>query len=701
MAYAKVLLETKSPGIANGLTYGTQQLSVEPGSLVTVPIRGKTTPGIVVEFTKHTADFAVKDIRTTLQQSPLLPKHALETAQWMADYYACNIRQAISPFLPGKKWLDLLPKVETFVRLLEHEVRLPGKRQQEVLDYLQDEDWVRLSTLRSDIQTPLSTLRTLERQGLLVLEERVQKYPQAKKFVEHPTLTAAQKVAYETIRQSTKPALLFGVTGSGKTEIYAKYIAEAVQEGKQAIVLVPEILLTEHTVQRFYTMLAPERIAVVHSRLTLTERTSIWRQCRAGAIDLVIGSRSALFSPLENLGLVVIDEEHEWTYKNEQTPRYHARETAEALCAFAGARLILGSATPSIESWSRAKNGQYTLARLQERYLQQPMPDVSIVDLAEIYFQDNYPLSPSLQAMIQETLDAKEQCVLFLNRRGHSSALLCMDCRRRVVSPHSQLPFTVHLRPDGKQELVDHTTNTRVDVPARCPHCQSVQLIQIGAGTQKIEQVLKHTFPQARVLRADSDTMQHPEDMRNLLKTMKEGQADILLGTQTVAKGLDLPSVTLAAVLVADVGMSLPHFRAGERVFQMLIQLTGRSGRSKPGRVVLQTFRPDCAEVQLAASHSTEEYLNKELKLREALGYPPYSKMLRLLCRGPSAAAHAKKLEEICTVHTVDCAVSAAPTIFGGGKVWQVLLRGENPAAVLPHIPHELCTVDVDPIECV
>ncbi len=306
-------------------------------------------------------------------------------------------------------------------------------------------------------------------------------------------------------------------------------------------------------------------------------------------MSLVIGSRSALFTPLQDLGLVILDEEHEWTYKNEQTPRYHARETAETLCRYAAAKLVLGSATPSLETWARAKEGRYHLVRLPERYLKQQFPAVRIVDLAQAQCGSLYPLSPSLLAAIEERLQKQEQSILFLNHRGIASALLCLDCRRRVVSPDSRLPFTVHRAPGNALKLVDHTTGLTLAVPTACPACGSVRLHCIGAGTQKVETLLKQRFPEARLLRADSDTLQHPEQMRSLLAAMRERRADILLGTQSVVKGLDLPQVTLAAVLLADIGLSLPHFRAGERIFQLLSQLTGRSGRSRPGEVIIQT----------------------------------------------------------------------------------------------------------------
>ena len=325
-----------------------------------------------------------------------------------------------------------------------------------------------------------------------------------------------------------KPSLLFGITGSGKTEVYAQLIADAITAGKQAIFLVPEILLTEHCIHRFEELIDPEAIAVIHSRLTPTAKREAWGAIARGEKKLVIGSRSALFAPSRNLGLVVIDEEHEWTYKNEQTPRYHARETAEKLCQLSGAKLVMGTATPSLEAWSRVKGDRYHLARLDERYGGAVLPDVRVIDLATVDFGDLYPFSPPLLDAIDDRLKKGEQSVLFLNRRGLATALLCLECRRRIVSPDSNLPFTVHSSGMGNPYLMDHTSGLRAEIPVQCPHCNSANLHCVGAGTQKIEAILERKFPNARILRADSDTLKHPEQMRLLLKKMREGQADIL-----------------------------------------------------------------------------------------------------------------------------------------------------------------------------
>ncbi|MBU0458731.1 primosomal protein N' [Patescibacteria group bacterium] len=622
----------------------------------------------------------------------------------MSKYYFCSLRQALRVWLPTPSWKNLAPKNELYFKLIDH--RLPPKRsfkQTLIVEYLKNIDWASQKELK-DMGAEKSTLKTMLTKGRITMEERKVDYKTCKPVIEEPNLTKAQTQAYQLINRSDKPSLLFGITSSGKTEIYAQLISDAVKKGKQAILLVPEILLTEHCIHRFEELIGKEHIAVVHSRLTAGQRRKEWRRIHNGGAHLVIGSRSALFAPVPNLGVVIIDEEHEWTYKNEQTPRYHARETAAKLCEFAKAKLIMGTATPSVESWARAKFGEYQLVNLPERYQNHPLPDVRVVDLTKVNFGKLYPFSPPLLNAIEDRLKKGEQSVLFLNRRGSATSLMCFECRRRIVSPESNLPFTVHKDPQGKPYLLDHTSGIQASVPVECPACKSTNLHAVGAGTQKIEDILSKQFPNARLLRADSDTLTHPEHMRLLLKKMREGHADILLGTQSVVKGLDLPNVTLAAVLIADVGLSLPHFRAGERIFQLLTQLTGRSGRAKPGEVIIQTFRPDSAEVKYAANHQTKEFLNEELKLRLHAGYPPATNMIRLIIREDArtrAIQLVNKIKAISNKDNLELKVSSAPQMFGGGRSWHVLIRGVKPSSVLNKIDLKNVVVDIDPMECV
>lgn len=713
--FLTVVTSSRSAALGKGLTYEADDASrdhhdIKPGSAVRVPLRKRIVEGIVIEVIqkKLQTEFDLRSVKDVLGDSPLLTEAQMKTVRWMSDYYCCSLRQALQVWLPPPPWAKLLPTDVIAYRKVRDE--LPrGKKAQSVVEFLNGKEWISRHELSRETGSSAAVLKRLVQQGFLVQENQKPVTRNLQREIpavtNHVTLTPAQKEIFEAIKNEPKPSLLFGITSSGKTEIYASLIEETVQKGKQAILLVPEIFLTENVIERFEKLLPPDRIAILHSRLKPGQRKEEWKRIHAGDVSLVIGSRSALFAPLKNLGLVILDEEHEWTYKNEQTPRYHARETAEALCRHAGAKLLLGSATPSLESWSRAKTGMYHLARLPDRYGSGELPQVSIIDLAEVEFGKHYPFSPQLISAIEERLKKNEQCVLFLNRRGAASALLCLQCRRRVISPESQLPFTVHHEKSGRPFLVDHTTNLRAEVPAKCPHCASVNLIEVGAGTQRIEAILKKIFPGARILRADTDTLETPEQMRSLLQKMKNGEADILLGTQSVVKGLDLPGVTLAAVLIADIGLSLPHFRAGERIMQLLTQLTGRSGRAKPGDVIIQTFRPNAAEVLAAAKHETERYLDEELRMRIHAGYPPATAMIRLLLRGDGAEQRAKKLQLEALNANLKMGtlvkISVGPTLFGGGREWQVLLRGPHPRSLLPNLALKEVAVDVDPLDTV
>ncbi len=710
--FCTVLTASKSGGIGNGLTYDAGDLDVRPGLLVRVPLRNRLVEAIVVNVQREApvSEYDLKKVHSIFHPIPLLSEEQIATVRWMAEYYVTTLRQAIGVWLPAPPWIKLLPKKSNFYRAAPKDAALVrGTKQQVMLETLQGREWMGEEDLLRETDSSKATLRGLVTKGFIEEESRETLHRNDRNHTVHlkqlPVLTSAQQTVESTMRQDARPSLLFGVTGSGKTEIYAQLVADAIRAGKQAIVLVPEILLTEHSIHRYQSLLDRDRIAVIHSRLTIAARRALWQRVHRGEIGLVLGSRSALFAPVRKLGAVIIDEEHEWTYKNEQTPRYHAREVAEELCRQFGAKLILGTATPSLEAWARAKEGRYHMDRLPERYKEQALPDVRIVDLAQVNFGTMYPFSPPLLDAIEARLQRGEQSVLFLNRRGIATSILCLQCRRRIVSPESQLPFTVHLSRQGRPYLLDHTSGHIADVPSLCPHCQSPRLLAVGAGTQKVEDLLQRKFPRARILRADADTLAHPDQMRALLATMRERRADILLGTQSVVKGLDLPEVTLAAVILADVGLSLPHFRAGERIFQLLTQLTGRSGRAKQGEVIIQTFRPDAPEIVAASRHETEKYLDQELKLRTYTGYPPAQEMLRLLLREDPGGTRAKRivmnLQAQIDRRSVRISVKAAPTFFGGGKVWQILLRGERPKELIKLTDIGDAVIDVDPMETV
>ena len=751
--YATVILNTRQAGIGNGLTYDAvsciRTLGFGVGSLVKAPLRKQLVEGIVIDVNekKPEGNYDVKEIAQVLGDEPLLTRDQIETSKWMAEYYMCTLRQALGAWLPGGEWKKLLPEEVEMIRQVSSraesrdDTRRIGKIQERLLEYLEGKDWMPWEKVREETGLSKDVVKRLVERELVQMKIETccrgvwplrpgsgqANAPTAHTrdtIISDVSLTPTQSAAHKAIKLDPRPTLLFGITGSGKTEVYAALIRDAIQEGKSAILLLPEILLTENFIGRFQQLVDREAIAIIHSRLTDSQRRRAWRGCKDGSIRLVIGSRSALFSPLPDLGLIILDEEHEWTYKNEQAPRYHAGKVAEGMRT----KLIFGSATPSIESWHKAKTGKYQIVELPERYGGAKLPSVQVIDLAQIKFDRFYPFSPTLINAIRTRLDRNEQTILFLNRRGFATSLLCMECRYRFEDPETHLPYTVHFRGSNPHLLSHHTGKTH-EVPECCPKCSSKKLRPVGAGTQRVEKILEELFPEGRILRADADTLKTPEKIRVLLEKMKTGKADILLGTQSVVKGLDLPNVTLAAVLLADVGLSLPHFRAGERVFQLLTQLTGRSGRRDPGEVIIQTFRPRAVEVELASQHDVKNYLERELAERTKVNYPPETEMIRFVFSGENAAKEsrdfanglamssrvapsseateqsgvAERIEVRIEGDTAiqNTQISRSPSLFGGGKTWYVFLRGKNVRQILKRLPEFHGIVDVDPIECV
>lgn len=440
-------------------------------------------------------------------------------------------------------------------------------------------------------------------------------------------LTNEQQQALDAITESVRKNehhvfLLYGVTGSGKTEVYMQAIEEVLARGKEAIVLVPEISLTPQMVERFKGRFGSQ-VAVLHSGLSVGEKYDEWRKIQRKEVKLVVGARSAIFAPFENLGMIIIDEEHEASYKQEETPRYHARDVAIYRARFHQCPVVLGSATPSLESFARAKKGVYRLLTLQKRMSENGLPTVNVIDMREELRSGNRSMfSRTLFEKLQDRLQKGEQAVLFLNRRGYSTFVMCRDCGYVIRCPHCDISLTYHR---VQQRLKCHYCGYEEHVASRCPSCTSEHIRFFGAGTQKVEEELTKLLPQARVIRMDVDTTSRKGAHEQLLSAFGEGKADILLGTQMIAKGLDFPKVTLVGVLTADTMLHLPDFRACEKTFQLLTQVSGRAGRHHlPGEVVIQTYTPDHYSIELAACHDYETFYQKEMFVRKRHGYPPF-----------------------------------------------------------------------------
>ena len=536
-------------------------------------------------------------------------------------------------------------------------------------------------------------------------------------------LITTQRSALAAIKSSLRQAatghteptifLLHGVTGSGKTEVYLQALAEAVKLGKRGIVLVPEIALTPQTIERFASRF-PRKVAVLHSKLSLGEQFDEWQRIRNGECDVVIGPRSATFAPQPGLGLIVIDEEHEWTYKQQdKSPRYHARDVAIKLAELTGAAVILGSATPDVETFYHAQRGDYHLLQLPERVVPRegsPLPRVEVVDLKDELKAGNVSIfSRSLSQATARAVANKEQVILFLNRRGGATFIQCRNCGFVLRCRRCEVPLTHHFAGDV---LLCHQCNHRMPVPQVCPQCLSRRIKFLGIGTEKLEREAGYAFPQARLLRWDSDVTRGRHSHQEILNKFRAHDADILIGTQMVAKGLDLPLVTLVGVISADTSLNFPDFRAGERTFQLLSQVLGRAGRGTlGGQVIIQTYSPGHYAVQMAAEHDYASFYNKEIDYRRQLHNPPFSRLARLvythtndtLCQQEGGRMRRLLSEEIDSRGIDDLdVIGPAPTFIHrlrGRFRWQIILRGSELSAFLSQIPiPQGWTIDIDPV---
>lgn len=465
------------------------------------------------------------------------------------------------------------------------------------------------------------------------IELQCQRVPAGMQEVARPrqvVFNPEQQRVYDEIKNAPadRPFLLHGITGSGKTEIYFELAVDAINQGKQVLYLVPEISLTPQTLARARARFG-EQVALLHSNMSDGERFDQWYSIKNGAARFVLGARSAIFAPLENLGLIIVDEEHETTYKQEDTPRYHVRMVVEMLAQLTGAKLVFGSATPSVESFFRTETGAYRLVKLEQRYNTKPLPEVTIVDMrVELQRNNKNVLSDFLFQEIQKTLERQEQVILFLNRRGHSTFILCRDCGQALQCPACEVSLTYH---SYENQLRCHYCDYRQAVPDFCPNCQSTRIRYFGNGTQKLEAELAAAFGSARIVRMDHDSTANKGAHHQIYQELTSGAVDILLGTQMIAKGLDLPRVTLVGVISTDSTLNLPDFRAAERCFHLLTQVAGRAGRGeKIGKVIFQTYNPEHYAIQFAKQHDFYGFYRTEIQQRRITGYPPFSEMVKV-----------------------------------------------------------------------
>ncbi|HEX9020299.1 MAG TPA: primosomal protein N' [Nitrospirota bacterium] len=599
-----------------------------PGSRVLVPFGSRRVAGTVVGFPSEAGVSGLKSVVDVLDD-PLSPD-LLALARWMSDYYLHPLGQTIEAVVP-KAVSRAKPKKSLFLRLLEEPSSpLRGRKQNELLTLLRKEGELAAGALKDFSR---ATLKKLWEAGTIEFIERdAPAASSAEAFTPAaaPELMPEQSEAVRAIggtvaSESFGVFLLHGVTGSGKTEVYLHAIKMLAGAGKGAIVLVPEIALTPQLLGRFRKRFGG-RVAVLHSGLTDRERADEYRRIRSGVVDVAIGARSAVFAPFERIGLIIVDEEHENSYKQDDGLRYHARDVAVVRAKLQNAVVVLGSATPSLESFFNAKSGKYRYLPLHHRVDHRHMPAVTVVDMKALPKQE--PYARCLVTAITERLEKGEQTLLLLNRRGFSSVLICRECGAALRCPSCSVSLTFH-KSEGK--LKCHYCGFHTRPPDKCPGCSGIDLKLLGSGTQKVEEELAALFPAARMKRMDSDTVKGREAYDTLLEQVNRREVDILLGTQMVAKGHDFPAVTLVGVVDADVGLNLPDFRSAEKTFQLITQAAGRAGRGEaPGSVIIQTVNPNHYSLRHSRTHDYEGFYNEEIGYRAQLGYPPAGRMIKL-----------------------------------------------------------------------
>lgn len=513
----------------------------------------------------------------------IIPEKYLEIALWVSKYYLCSLGEAISLFLPP-------------------EMKKPRKVESQIL---------------------------------------------VKPDVSKRQLTKEQEDIFLSLKNSHKPALIHGVTGSGKTEIYIELAKETIAKGQQVIVLVPEIILTPQTVERFEQIFG-DMVVLMHSHLSKSEKYSCYQDFRSGAKPIIIGPRSALLVPSEKIGLIIIDEEQEDSYKQEQSPRYHAVTLAEIIAEKFGALLLLGSATPRIETYFNAKIGKYNLFEIKNRYLKESLPKAKIIDLKYEIKSGNFsPISEALSERIRENLEEKNQVLLFINRRGSSTFVSCRDCGHIMLCKNCSIPLVFHVG-EKSDQLVCHHCDWKTPAPSICPNCQSLRIKYFGSGIEKIEKEIRKIFPLARVAKIDSSTIKSKNDYEKFYQDFKNHRIDIVIGTQMIAKGLDIPGVNLVGIVSADTGLHLPHYKAGERSFQLLTQVAGRSGRREAiGETIIQSYWPESLPISYSASHDFEGFYNGEIVEREKYHYPPFVKLIRVLAENTNPEKALKNLNQL------------------------------------------------------
>lgn len=671
--FAEVLFPKKLGPDRQTLTYELppellENPGLKEGDIVDVPIRNRIERGVIYNIHQNKPTYKCRLIVQKTANAPHLATWQMELMKWIGEYYFTPLNKALRLFLPTN--ILKKKKIKDFIKLpsdTPYELKFRHKLSSEQIDVIEKLD-----------------------------------------------------------KTDKKVALLHGITGSGKTEIYMHIVEKVLKQGKQVLILIPEISLTPQTCQRFSDFFHEPTVAI-HSQLSVSQKEKAWLSIHNGESKIIIGSRSALFAPFQNLGYIIMDEEHDSCYKQDQSPRYHALRVAEKMTELLGIKLLTGSATPTIPSYHKATKGEYELLTLSLRPNKKNsgLPTAKIIDLREEIKAKNFSIfSETLQYEIMARLAKKEQIILFLNRRGAASAVVCRVCGYEATCPNCDIPMTYHKRINvenniySAERLICHHCGFIGKVPIICPNCDSAYIKYIGLGTQKIEEDASKLFPGAKILRADRDTTQHHRDFEKIYQDFRDGKADILIGTQMIALGLHLPKVSLVGIILADMGLLIPNFDSAERTFQIITQVSGRAGREdKPGNVIIQTYMPDHYAIMDAATSDYQKFFEAELNIRKNQQQPPFTKLIKITIKDHNATKCHSKTEQIYN-HLNKIALTASKdpdkpefTIFHYPALiprlnnyhrWHILISGDNPSKLLKQLPSlEGLLIDVDPISTV
>lgn len=704
MRYANVIVDLSAEAVDRSFTYAVPDgMDARPGQLVEVPFGPRTIEGFVVSLSEacDLPPEKVRPIRRVSREEPVILPDLMELAEWMHVRYLCNFVDALRLMLPSEmrggrvrerrdRWARLNLADEALLAFAAANPR--AKKQIELLQRLRDGD---IETARIDEKSALKAL--VDRGAVVLCEREHRRTPHTltgDARTEDPALLREQARAVEQLTAALSGGgrfLLHGVTGSGKTEVYIRVIRRALEMGKSAIVLVPEIALTPQMVAWLHGRFGGDA-AVLHSALSAGERFDEWRRIRSGEARVVIGARSAVFAPVQNLGVIVVDEEHETTYQSDHRPRYDAREVAWKRASQHGAVLVLGSATPAVTTYMRAMPGvrpenRLTLIELRQRANGRPMPEVEIVDMRGEFERGNHSIfSARLASELRRCLDDGHQAMLFINRRGHSTFVSCRACGHVVKCDQCDVSMTWH---QAENALRCHYCGKTLPPPTKCPKCGSKYIKYFGAGTQKVQEEARRLFPDARIARMDVDTTREKDAHERILNRFRSGEANVLVGTQMIAKGLDFPNVALVGVVAADLSLNLPDYRSVERTFQLITQVAGRAGRADvPGRVVVQTYDPEHYGIRLAAAQDYRAFYTRESAHRRAALYPPFTAIARIVFSGRDAEAVRAAAQDAeaklgaylddtgARADTVQLGAAEAPIkLIRGDTRWQVLLK--------------------------